>query len=213
MPVVGPDEPRGVFDFLQRDHVGLLGGDQLDPSGSIHVGARQDLDSTRFLRGEVDDVMLQARHLSRPEIEELFASSLGYARTYGQGCKTSQGAVPVHGVQGSPALGALVFYEVTRAAPARSGLLFFGFSRSSIGGTALPLDLKLLGAPSCPLLQDAVLSAAIGITQGKGALRLTIPTDPTLRGLRFYSQVMVLDQNANAAGFAVSDGLISTLGG
>ncbi len=73
--------------------------------------------------------------------------------------------------------------------------------------------VPFLGAPSCPLSQDARLMASVGRFLGKGSLNIVIPANPSLRGLRAYSQVMVLDKSANTAGLAVSNGLTTAIGG
>jgi hypothetical protein len=44
-------------------------------------------------------------------------------------------------------------------------------------------------------------------------LNIVIPANSSLRGLRAYSQVMVLDKSANTAGLAVSNGLTTAIGG
>jgi N-formylglutamate amidohydrolase len=198
----------GVLQAANR-----IDGDNLDPTGNVFLGGRQDRSRTRFLRGDLDDVMIQGRHLTAAEVRELFTASAGYARRYGVGCKTSTGSTPVHRVQGAPRAGSPLVFEVAGAGSARAGALHFGFSRSRIGGATLPLDLKFLGAPSCLLQQDAALAAPIGLFLGRGTLLLRIPADPSLRGLRTYSQGLVLDGSANPAGFAVSNGVVTALGG
>jgi N-formylglutamate amidohydrolase len=210
---------EATFDYASvyidgaRHARGRLGGDDLDPTGSIHVGARHDLSSSRFFRGRIDDLILQSRHLTETEAKELFDVGTGYARSYGVGCKTSAGSVPQHTLQGGPSFGALVVLEVRTASPLQTSVFYFGFSRSQFGGVPLPLDLKFLGAPSCLLLQDALLMAPVGLFLGKGSLNIVIPANPSLRGLRAYSQVMVLDKSANTAGLAVSNGLTTAIGG
>jgi hypothetical protein len=115
---------------------------------------------------------------------------------------------------GEPALGEVVYLIVREAKPASTGVLFLGLSRTSYQGSPLPRGLGFLGAPGCTQLQDLAVAAPIGIApNGFGGLPVQIPIDPSLRGLRVYSQVMVNDPGANAAGFVVSNGLVIHVGG
>jgi uncharacterized protein YjlB len=47
------------------------GQDGLDPSGSVYLGAREDLEATRFYSGALDSLQLHDRALSGPEVTSL----------------------------------------------------------------------------------------------------------------------------------------------
>ena len=191
-----------------------LGGDALAPTGDIFVGCRQDLSSTRFLAGKLDDLMILTRELKPGEVQELFDSSAGYAESFGVGCPTSGQNTPRHGLTGRPALGSSILYTVADAAPSTDGVLLLGLSRTSYLGNPLPLHLGFTGAPGCYLLQDLGAGLPIPIDpSGFGSYLIQIPPTSSLRGLRVYSQIMIYDSNANSAGFVASNGLITQVGG
>jgi hypothetical protein len=191
-----------------------LGGDSLAPGGDIFVGSRQDLSSTRFLVGKVDDLMILTRELKATEVSELFRSSVGYSEVYGVSCATSGQTFPSHGMTGRPSLDSSILYTVANAAPSTNGVLLLGLSRTSFQGNPLPLQLGFMGAPGCYLLQDLAAGLPLSINQaGFGSYLIQIPPTPSLRGLRVYSQVLIYDSSANSAGFVASNGLITQVGG
>jgi hypothetical protein len=73
------------------------------------------------------------------------------------------------------------------------GLVVFGGSDTSWLGTPLPLDLSVIGAPTCSLLTsvDAVLSVAI--TNGQGSVTWNLPSAPAAVGGAFFTQGVVID--------------------
>ncbi len=58
----------GRNDYWVYDY----GGDTFDATGSIYIGAREDLNSGRFFHGMIDDVRIYDRHLSDAEINSLY---------------------------------------------------------------------------------------------------------------------------------------------
>lgn len=54
---------------LQNSDTG--GGESIDPSGPVYLGARQDLDADRYFGGELDTVQIYDRPLSDSEVNEL----------------------------------------------------------------------------------------------------------------------------------------------
>jgi hypothetical protein len=202
-----------VYIDGQLGAANLLAGDRLAPTTNIFLGARHDLSATRFFAGALDDVMIQSRGLTGQEVQLLMAATRGDARSYGAGCATSNLLRPVHSISGRTALGRTSHFQVTQAAPGKLGAIYFGVSRSRWQSLTLPFDMAPWGAPGCVLLQNLTYSLGLSLSNGSGSMPITVPNDIALRGFRAYSQVMVVDRNANPAGFAVSNGLELVIGG
>jgi hypothetical protein len=76
-----------------------------------------------------------------------------------------------------------------------------------------PVDLGFVGMPACSLAvsPDAVLGL-VG-QGGKAKWQLPIPDQPTLVGVRFYNQALVLDVGAgNSLGAVMSDAMEGVVG-
>jgi hypothetical protein len=136
-------------------------------------------------------------------------SGAGYV-PLGDGCAGSGGFVPQGTALGLPALGNAQFaLQVVRALGGTAGLLFIGTRDDLFGSLPLPLDLTGVGMPGC-FLRTNLLLALVAVTsgsgpgQGQGSVVLPVPNDVSLRGARLFGQWLVLDQSANAGGFAAS---------
>lgn len=93
--------------------------------------------------------------------------------------------------------------------PANAALLAFGWNRLSP-----PVSLASLGLPNCsaPVYPDAVVFLAG--TAGKAQCTLSIPYAPSLVGVRFHHQAIVLDPGAgNPLGAVLSDAAEAVVGG
>lgn len=190
----------------------MLGGDSLDPSGPIYLGCRQDLSSSRYFKGSLDDCRLIRRHLPVDEVRQLWRSGLGYGQAYGESCPTSGGYRATLAADGDLRPGGLLQLRLAGTGLRRAAILFFGPSRHQIAGAPLPLELVPLGAPGCWLYQDALLSAGLGLQNGGALLPLQLPTQASLGGVRLHAQAMMLDGQANQGGFVTTAGLRLVLG-
>lgn len=90
------------------------------------------------------------------------------------------------------------------------GLL--GFDRDNLNGTPLPLDLGIIGAPGCALYVDPFFDQLLGNNLGQVEWSITIPNLPSLIGLKFFTQTMVLDPAANPLGAAFSNACEARIG-
>lgn len=90
------------------------------------------------------------------------------------------------------------------------GLL--GFSRTSWGTFALPLDLAVAGMPGCALLAAPDLLVPLTAQNGSARWSFSLPMDTALIGARFFEQALVPEASANAAGLLASDALRATIG-
>jgi hypothetical protein len=130
------------------------------------------------------------------------ASFASYA-PFGSGCLGSHGVPELAVLPGSlPALGDDLRLELS-ALPLVPTPAFvqIGFSRTSLGAVPLPLDLAFAGMPGCTLYQSALLTFPVVSAGGTAHFVLSIPQDAMLLGMPFYNQGLVVDRNANPAGF------------
>jgi hypothetical protein len=98
--------------------------------------------------------------------------------------------------------------------PAPIGVLMYtGFSDTSWGGNALPLDLSFLGMTGCSLLVAAdVPFPFTPAPPGEATWTLPVPNVASLAGIEFFNQAIVLDLPANSLGLTVTNGLSSRIG-
>ncbi|HEX5053216.1 MAG TPA: hypothetical protein VFZ65_15685 [Planctomycetota bacterium] len=97
-------------------------------------------------------------------------------------------------------------------APLSVAVLITGLSDQSFGATPLPLDLSMLGMPSCDLrVAPELLQLGVG-THTRVTFEQPIPADPAVVGTPFYQQALVLAPGANAAGILVSNSMRASIG-
>ncbi len=192
----------------------LYAGDTFNPTGDIFFGARSDLSPTRYYSGALDDIRLLSRSLSAREMTNLHAFEPGSIAPFGQGCKGNRRDVPLQGLRGSPELGDRLAFTVSQCPAYVQGLLVVGLSRDFWRGHALPLDFTPLGAPGCSLYVslDSAMSVLTSAT-GKAEVWLWIPYEPSLLGVKAYSQFFLFDPPANVLGLISSAALELRLGG
>lgn len=155
----------------------------------------------------VAGMTLQAGYLARAGEHEF-----GMLGTYGTGCGPT-GGVPRHSVLGTPEYGQTLQFAVEDAPPRSACTVMIGLSNTSFNGGALPLDLRSLGAPGCRLLADPMITMPT-VADGNGTALASQRYDiPALRGVRLYSQFLVLRPGYNALGAVFSNGANTRLGG
>ncbi len=133
---------------------------------------------------------------------------------FGGGCVGSNGVRPQSGARGFPSIGSPMNIDLYGALPGGIELFLFGSSRDAAGPVLLPVELPTLGlaAPGCYLLvEPATILVAFADAFGCAELPLTIPFNPALRGLQFYSQWVSLDPAANLGGYVTSSALTLTI--
>lgn len=123
---------------------------------------------------------------------------------YGHGCAGSRPAsrlVPMD----TPRIGREHVVHVLEL-PQNVAFVVFGWNRIQ------PLALDPHGMPGCALhvSQDGV--ALVVGQDGWAKSRLPIPNDPTLVGLRYHQQALILDSGANTLGAVVSDAAEGVIG-
>ncbi len=110
--------------------------------------------------------------------------------------------------EGVPSMGNSYELVVQGAMPMSPVLFGSGSSRSTWAGTPLPLDLSILGAPGCFVLNnlEATVSVAADAT-GTARLTYPVPNSIVLRGREAFHQGIVFDPYANLLGVTTTSGI------
>ncbi|MGE0145143.1 MAG: kelch repeat-containing protein [Planctomycetota bacterium] len=115
--------------------------------------------------------------------------------------------VRLDALQGCRAVQGVTYRMVlNQVAQPTAAFLMFGLSNTQWGGGALPFALASVGMPGCTLYVDPMAAAPVTITpsaigQGGGDFRLPIPIMPSVAGVTFYNQGLLLDPtHANGIG-------------
>lgn len=113
--------------------------------------------------------------------------------SFGNGCPTTGGPVQLNPLS-MPYVGSTFVLEVA-GGPALSfvGIIAFGGSNTQWNGLPLPLDLTLIGAPGCQALISLDILATVLLTNGAGNTTWALPNQPSLVGLGFFTQGVILD--------------------
>ncbi len=123
----------------------------------------------------------------------------------GEGCQGSSGKIPVisHAAGVWPKPGSVFPVELIDGPSASVAVLNVGFSDLATG---FPVDLGLIGAPTCFLWHEIIASVpfATGLT-GSASLPLPIPANPNIIGTSMLASWVMLDPAANAIGVTTSD--------
>ena len=114
------------------------------------------------------------------------------ASPFGVGCFVTSGAQLE--ARGLPYIGLPFEQAVVGASPAAAvGVVVFGLSNMAWSGAPLPLDLSVVGAPSCSLLVSLDVSLPMLLGGGQGSVIWTLPNVVSAVGSSFYTQGVVLD--------------------
>jgi len=104
-------------------------------------------------------------------------------------------------------------YALAVSGGVTGGALFgLGFSDTSWNANPLPLPLASYGMPGCQLHTSLDATQFVSASGGTAQLVLTIPNDPGLVGVRFFTQALVPQPGANALGAVMSNAVASVLG-
>lgn len=111
---------------------------------------------------------------------------------FGFGCLVTNGARLEE--RSLPYVGLPFELAITDASPAAAfGLMVFGGSDTNWSGTPLPLDLTVLGAPSCQLLVSLDVALTVPMANGSGVAVWNLPNLPAAVGSVFFTQGVVID--------------------
>ncbi|MGE0144297.1 MAG: hypothetical protein AB7I19_11590 [Planctomycetota bacterium] len=137
----------------------------------------------------------------------------GQYETYGAGCAGTTRRVPVLGFADVPTLGQSTSLLLQSAVGATNAFVSVGISDQFSGGSPLPLDLGVVGAPGCFVLAslEMTMAAAVG-PAGDASATLPIPALASLVGAQFFDQWLVLMPGANTLSLLVSNAGRGTIG-
>jgi hypothetical protein len=124
------------------------------------------------------------------------------------GCAGSGGRFPYYDVRDweLPMLGTTLVGEFEQCPPNAIVVAFAGFSRTFSGATPLPFSLAPFGAPGCQVEVDPAATLLLfADAQGHAAWPLFLPLAPSLSGIVFAQQGLVLDPPANALGITATN--------
>lgn len=138
---------------------------------------------------------------------------VGSATPFGSSCTGSAGR-PEQAFVGSPHVGRLLRWDLTKAAASTPVIFWLGFSDKKWGAFDLPLPLTGLGGTGCTLYTEPALPyARVTSATGFTAVAMGVPLDKSLLGLPLLSQYWVVDPAANPLGLTFTNGMKVVLGG
>ena len=132
------------------------------------------------------------------DVWEFSLPVLPRAAEYGVACNGSGGPLELRLLAGTqPAIGANFAMQMTgMLSPFAAGVGFVGFSRTSVSGIPLPVDLAVVGIPGCYAYNSADFDMPIGLPSGAPfatAWNVAIPNENYLLGLDLYFQALALE--------------------
>lgn len=147
------------------------------------------------------------------ELEILqFGNQAGENRVTGVGCLGGSGMLTLSCAT-RPSPGANLQYRLLGPVNTPGiGVLTIGLSNQSYGGTPLPFDLAAVGAPGCWLLHSLDISATAPVLASQAFFQVTLPANPSIVGLRMWTQGAAYDPTRNAFGIVVSNGIEQFVG-
>lgn len=141
---------------------------------------------------------------------EFHLGPLASVTPYGAGCAGSRGVPQLAALGGSlPRVGQTFTTRTTNLPLGGPVFQLLGVSDVDYGGTPLPLDLTLLGAPGCLLRTSIEAVQTVQNVFGNATWSIAIP--PVL-GATFYVQTLPFDPAANASGLTFSNGARAVVG-
>lgn len=149
---------------------------------------------------------------SRSCLQTISDGPAGTFTAFGSGCLGSNGT-PRHLAFGFPRVEGTGWFRVFEAPGHAAVFLALGLSNQSFGGLALPLDLGVIGAPNCLVLNDhvVIVSGNAGFA-GRHTIEVDFPASANMIGVSLYSQFLCVDAAANLLGLTTSNAYETVLG-
>jgi formylglycine-generating enzyme required for sulfatase activity len=148
---------------------------------------------------------------------ELGVPVLPRAFEYGTACIGSGGPLELRLVAGTQAaIGTTLAMRMTgMLSPFAAGVGFYGFSKTSVSGIPLPVDLAVVGIPGCNAYNSADNSMPLGLPSGTPfvtAWNVAIPNDSYFLGMDVYFQSLALEGFGYPRFATVTNGVETRLG-
>jgi len=130
--------------------------------------------------------------------------------TFGAGCASSLGITALTPVS-LPRLGQ-TFLVILDRLPANAAFMITGWSDQNSSLGSLPLDLGSFGAPGCLGRVSLDSTSLLLGSNGNALSSMTLPNYPTLLGVQFYQQALVMAPGSNQLGGVVSNAAAASIG-
>ncbi len=125
---------------------------------------------------------------------------------FGTGCAGSVGVPVLDAAPGSlPRIDSTFTLQLTNLPAGNTAFVIFGFSNTDWAGIPLPADLTPFGLPGCTVYLSVDAAFPVANPSGTAQFDLPIPNDPSLVGLTFFNQALVLDPGVNFFGAVVTN--------
>ncbi len=208
-----------LFDFSATTTGHAVRGPRWKLIRFTDAGARDelyDLAADPQERANLFDGSLSAEQQTAYEELRLAAARLRgepLALGYGSGCGGAAGT-PTFTASSGPRVGATFAPRLAGLAPAaNAAFALLGASRTQLGAVPLPIDLAVVGMPSCALQTSAELTLAMPTPSlGASSLTLGVPPDASLVGVQLFVQAFALEAAANVAGVIHAAPLAAVVG-
>ncbi len=166
-------------------------------------------DLTSFVRKDATNLLTSSERWA----VDLTSGWPGSFTTLGAGCQGSAGEPQLRAFGGSLPKLNTQFTVVLSSLPTRQKpFMLVGASNTQWNSLSLPLDLRVLGAPTCMLRVGIDVTVPLSNLGGAALFTLLIPGHPKLAGRSFYLQGIVMDPAANSLGIALSTAGKATIG-
>lgn len=195
-----PALPFGVY-YVEVD-AGESGTSLRSSDGEVEVCGYVDWNADHVPPLDPGTSYVQVRTDSR-----LVTARVGPTSTYvsfAHGCAGSQQAARLVPMD-TPHIGKVQEVNICDL-PQNVAFLLFGWSRTA------PVSLTALGMPGCSSTVSTDGAYFLAGQNGMASYRLPIPNLPSLVGLHFFNQALVLDPGANPLGAVVSDAAEGVIG-
>lgn len=129
--------------------------------------------------------------------------------TFAPGCAGTLGVAKLTG--NTPVLGGTLNVSISNL-PLNAGIMVTGFSNTTSGFGALPLDLTSFGATGCFGRVSADANSLVLGAGNTATWNFGVPAAPVFQGVQLFNQMIVLDTGFNALGAVMSDASAMLLG-
>lgn len=112
--------------------------------------------------------------------------------SYGPGCRGTGNWYPIDSALGAPIAGSTTFkFGLFAANAGDNAALLIDFQNTQVGGTPLPVDLAVIGAPGCLLRAGNLVAIGVATTgagEGSGSATIPFSLPSTAAGVTLYRQ-------------------------
>jgi len=231
-PLTAPTARRSGASAFDVQHNLLVTWDGMTPgpagNGSTwvwnaadwHLDPRQPAPAGRWATAGANDLLRGRTVMFGGFNGALFADTWEYEASQpansspaGSGCAGAAGVPMLAPDSGTrPVLGTTWTMNLTYGTGPGLAVLAAGTSNQSWAGGSLPQDMGQFGMPGCTMYTSIDWLRTIVLASGTGGQPWALPATPSLAGLPFWAQALVLETPANPFGGILSNALAGMLG-